>query len=85
MLKVLTGAWLKPDKQAAYESAVERGKQLDMEAWVLPRDSLELGSRLGQGGFGTVFNCKIEGRGKAVAKRITPAKLAPKDLPLLRN
>lgn len=43
-----------------------------------------LPSRLGEGGFGTVFNCKLDGR-DAVAKQIGRARLGAKDLPLLQN
>ena len=40
--------------------------------------------RLGEGGFGTVFSCKLDGR-DAVAKQIGKARLGAKDLPLLQN
>ena len=40
--------------------------------------------RLGAGGFGTVFKCKLDGQ-EAVAKQIAVAKLGAKDLPLLQN
>ena len=40
--------------------------------------------RIGAGGFGTVFKCKLNGK-TAVAKQIAPARLAAKDLPLLQN
>ena len=40
--------------------------------------------RLGAGGFGTVFKCKLDGQ-EAVAKQIAQAKLGAKDLPLLQN
>ena len=46
MLKVIS-SWRKPDKQAAYDDALERGSKLGMGAWVLPRDKLELGSKRG--------------------------------------
>ena len=107
MLRVLS-SWRKPDKQAAYDAALERGAKLGIKDWVLPREKLELGAkyaricligvagpgpssqrpllvrRLGSGGFGVVFKCSLDGKA-VVAKQIAPARLAPKDLPLLQN
>ena len=40
--------------------------------------------RIGAGGFGLVFKCKLNGK-TAVAKQIAPARLTAKDLPLLQN
>lgn len=40
--------------------------------------------RIGEGGFGVVYKCKYKDS-PCVAKQIAPAKLAPKDLPLLQN
>lgn len=84
MLRVLS-SWRKPDKQAAYNAALERGAKLGIKDWVLPREKLELGIKLGSGGFGVVFKCKLKGDNEVVAKQIAPARLAPKDLPLLQN
>ena len=47
-------------------------------------DSNPPSCRIGGGGFGTVFKCKLNGK-TAVAKQICPARLAAKDLPLLQN
>ena len=47
-------------------------------------DSNPPSCRIGGGGFGTVFKCKLNGK-TAVAKQIAPARLAAKDLPLLQN
>ena len=47
-------------------------------------DSNPPSCRIGAGGFGTVFKCKLNGK-TAVAKQIAPARLAAKDLPLLQN
>jgi len=83
MLKAISG-WRKPDKQAANDAARERGSRLGMADWVVPRDQVQLGARIGEGGFGVVFKCKYK-EASCVAKQIAPAKLAPKDLPLLQN
>jgi serine/threonine protein kinase len=83
MLRVLSG-WRKPDKQAAYDAALERGEKLGIRSWVLPREQLQLGGRLGAGAFGVVYRCKANGR-DAVAKQVAPARLEPKDLPQLQT
>jgi len=76
--------WRKPDKQTAYDAALQRGAKLGIKKWVVPREQMELGVKIGAGGFGTVFKCKLHGK-TAVAKQIAPARLAAKDLPLLQN
>jgi serine/threonine protein kinase len=83
MLRVLSG-WRKPDKQAAYDAALERGEKLGVRSWVLPREQLQLGARLGAGAFGVVYRCKANGL-DAVAKQVAPARLEPKDLPQLQT
>ena len=47
-------------------------------------DSNSPSCRIGAGGFGTVFKCKLNGK-TAVAKQIAPSRLTAKDLPLLQN
>jgi len=76
--------WRKPDKQTAYDAALQRGAKLGIKKWVVPREQMDLGVKIGAGGFGTVFKCKLNGN-TAVAKQIAPARLAAKDLPLLQN
>lgn len=75
-----------PGKQAeqAHTTAIERGSKLGINEWQLRREQLQLGAKLGAGGFGTVFKCKLDGQ-EAVAKQIAQARLGAKDLPLLQN
>jgi len=83
-MRALTTWRSKPDKQTAYDAALQRGDKLGIKKWVLPREQMELGIKIGAGGFGIVFKCKLNGK-TAVAKQIAPARLAAKDLPLLQN
>ena len=35
--------WRKPDKQTAYDAALQRGAKLGIKKWVVPREQMELG------------------------------------------
>ena len=35
--------WRKPDKQTAYDAALQRGAKLGIKKWVVPREQMDLG------------------------------------------
>ena len=83
MMDTLSRYWRKADKQAAYNTELLRGS---IKEYVesIPREQMELGKKIGAGGFGLVFKCQLNGK-TAVAKQIAPGRLTAKDLPLLQN
>ena len=71
----------------ASQHAQKTAKKIGLQAsYLIPRASVDLGSTLGQGAFGTVYLAQHSVDGDArqcVAKQINPKRLQPADKPLL--
>jgi len=76
-----------PLDTSKHAEALALGDQLGVRQWVVARPSVTLGKKLGNGAFGTVYACTIEGEDstEAVAKQINPRKLSSGDVPLLKS
>jgi len=83
-------SWTRESRQSASAESLILGDELGVKQWVVPRSSVNLGRKLGQGAFGTVFACTIldekeEKTTEAVAKSVNPRKLSAQDVPLLKS
>jgi len=85
---MLSWATRKSRAAKASEESLLLGTQLGVRQWVVDRSSVNLGKKIGNGAFGTVYICTVSDekvQEEAVAKMINPRKLSTQDVPLLKS
>mmetsp|Transcript_26920 Transcript_26920/g.59157 ORF Transcript_26920/g.59157 Transcript_26920/m.59157 type:complete len:447 (-) Transcript_26920:619-1959(-) len=70
---------------ATSAQARKAAEELGVEKWLVCREDVHLGQKLGKGAFGTVHSCRVKGREEAmVGKVMNPRQLSEADAMLFK-